>query len=145
MNMASITIQSLLVACILSLNSHVNAQPLYIRNTTSPSSWCSVVQDNYPTRTGQFIGPWQYNIGINNKQTPEKDSPGQGLLDNIWGECHNNPTSQHIDPLGYNLQTDALAGYNILFQLPATIPDTTCVERAIQKAENKTLRCEFPG
>ena len=86
---------------------------------------------------------WQYNIVIRNKKTPEKGSPGQGLLDNIHGECHNDAVEPTVNPLGYDPQTHALTGYNISFTLSYTLPDTACVETAIQKAEDKTLSCGF--
>ncbi len=142
--MPSATIQHLLVACILSLNINVNAVPLDIRNTTSPPSLCVVTQENYFVRTGQYIGPWRYNITLHDKQTPEKDSPGQGLLDNISGECHHNPSSLNITSFGLDPQTHTLTGYEIDFQLPASTK-RACVERAIQKAENKSLSCNSQG
>ena len=94
------------------------------------------------THFGPRTGAWDYNIIIYNKTTSEKGSPGQGLLDNVRGECHNDASQPHIDPLGYDPQTHALTGYNISFILPATLPDTACVETAIQKAEHQSLSCE---
>ena len=143
-NMAFTKILPLLMACILSLNVSINAQPLEARNTTALTSSCTTKQSATPLRGGPLLGPWHYTILIYNKQTPERGAPAQGLIDNIVGECHAqvDPASPpHVDPFGYNPQTHALSGYNITFSLPASLPDTACVQTAIKKAENKDLDC----
>ncbi len=94
------------------------------------------------THFGTLTGSWNYNIVIYNKTAAEKGSPGQGLLDNVYGECRNYAVQPHVDPLGYDPQTHALTSYDMSFFLPASLPDTDCVQTAIQKAEHQTLICE---
>lgn len=147
MDMALSAIHHLLLAYVLSFIACTDAQPLNNRDTTSISSSCRATQSGVATHFGSFENPWQYAIAIYNKHTPERGSPGQGLLDNIKAECHNDPSLLHVDPLGYDPQTNALTAYNMTFSLPASLPDTACVETAIQKAEGKNLYCDrqIPG
>ena len=131
-----------LVAYLLSFNTCIDAQPLDNRDTTSLSSSCNATQTGVATHFGSFDNPWRYAIAIYNENTPERGSSGQGLLDNIKAECHNDPSLLHVEPLEHDPQTNALTAYNMTFSLPASLPDTDCVQTAIQKAEGKDLSCE---
>ena len=133
-----------LTASLILFSMDATAKPVYARRDISSS--CVASKDDVPTHFGILSGPWSYQITIYNKTTSEKGSPGQGLLDNIWGECHNAATQTETpaNSLGYNPQTNALTSYKVSFMLPQTLPDSACVETAIQKAEHQTLSCDEP-
>ena len=120
--------------------------PLHARNDTPPalppsSSSCHAAQNDVPTRFGAISVPWSYDIVIAHKTTTERGSPGQGLLDNIRGECHNDAMYPDVKSALYDAQSHALTGYEIEFSMPASLPDTACVQTAISKAEGQQLTC----
>ena len=82
---------------------------------------------------------------ITNKSTEERGATGSGLYDNLVGECGRNQISNWNNPTVLTTEkwTSRVVAYSVWFDFgPST--DSSCISRAIQKAEHQAVRCTLP-
>ena len=94
---------------------------------------------------------WPYSVAIYiaHKTTPERGTAGQGLLDNLQGECgkpvvnptHPDPTHPtRVERVIKDPSTGAVLSY-AMYVLLQPSAGVACVNRAIRKAENQDITC----